>query len=97
MSEPSGRCILASSEMRRAALPGSPEVAKFSHVDRNRINLPVVLQALRDEIRTLDRYLRKGLITQIEIDARLADWQISYPPGMYRIDELALLRASGAE
>jgi hypothetical protein len=61
------------------------------------IKLPVLLQALRDEIRTLDRYLRKGLITQIEIDARLADWQISYPPGMYRIDELALLRASGAE
>jgi hypothetical protein len=57
----------------------------------NGIKLPPAIQALRDEIRALDRYKRKGQLNQLECDARLDEWGISYPPGMDRYDRLALL------
>jgi hypothetical protein len=56
----------------------------------NGIKLPPALQALRDEIRVLDRYKRKGQLNQLECDARLDEWRIKFPPGMYRYDRLAL-------
>jgi hypothetical protein len=55
------------------------------------IKLPLAIQALRDEIRALDRYLRKGQLSQLECEARLVEWRIEYPPGMDRYDRLALL------
>jgi hypothetical protein len=82
-------------QMRSPATRQSDRANSQSNKQREGIKLPVVLQALRDEIRTLDRYMRNGWITQIEANARLAEWQISYPPGMYHFDELAMLRARG--
>jgi hypothetical protein len=56
----------------------------------NGIKLPPAIQALRDEIRALDRYMREGRLTQSDADARLDEWQIAPAPGMYRFDRLAL-------
>jgi hypothetical protein len=53
--------------------------------------LPPAIQALRDEIRTLDRYVRQGLLTQEEADCRLYEWGLAPVPGFYRYDRLALL------
>ena len=57
----------------------------------NGIELPVVFQALRDEIRTLDRYIRKGGLTQLEAEARLDAWDLKYPPGWHRFEKFAVL------
>ena len=57
---------------------------------QNGIKLPPAIQALRDEIRALDRYKRSGGLNQLECDARLDEWRIKFPPGMYRYDRLAL-------
>jgi hypothetical protein len=57
----------------------------------NGIKLPPALQALRGEIRVLDRYMRGGRLSQLECDARLDEWRIKYPPGMDRYDKLAIL------
>jgi hypothetical protein len=57
----------------------------------NGIKLPPAIQALRDEIRALDRYKRGGRLNQLDCDARLDEWHITYPPGMERYDKLALL------
>jgi hypothetical protein len=54
------------------------------------IKLPPAIQALRDEIRALDRYKRSGGLNQLECDSRLDEWRIKFPPGMYRYDRLAL-------
>jgi len=56
----------------------------------NGIKLPPAIQALRDEIRALDRYMRGGRLNQLDCDARLDEWRIKFPPGMYRYDRLAL-------
>jgi hypothetical protein len=80
---------------QRGALPGTPEVAKVNHQLKG-IELSPVLQALREEIRTLDRYLRHGWISPEEAAERLDDWGIVYPPGMVDIDELADRRRWGA-
>ena len=53
--------------------------------------LPPVLEALRDEIRTLDRYVRQGLLSQDEAECRLSEWDIRMVPGMYRHRRLATL------
>jgi hypothetical protein len=58
---------------------------------QNGIKLPPALQALRDEIRVLDRYMRGGRLNQLDCDGRLDEWRIKYPPGMDRYDKLALL------
>jgi hypothetical protein len=55
------------------------------------IKLPPALQALRDEIRTLDRYVRQGLLSQHEAECRLSEWDIQMVPGMYRYDRLVTL------
>jgi hypothetical protein len=55
------------------------------------IKLPPAIQALRDEIRALDRYLRGGRLNQPECEARLDEWGVTYPPGMSRYHKLALL------
>jgi hypothetical protein len=55
------------------------------------IKLPPAVQALRDEIRILDRYVRQGDLTQDEAAARLDEWDIRPAPGMYRYKRLALL------
>ena len=57
----------------------------------NGIKLPPAIQALRDEICALDRYMRGGRLGQLDCDARLDEWRIKYPPGMDRYDRLALL------
>jgi hypothetical protein len=54
------------------------------------IKLPPAIQVLRDEIRTLGRYLGEGLLDQSEADARLDEWGIVPAPGFYRFDRLAL-------
>jgi hypothetical protein len=64
--------------------------AAMSVATREGLNLPPVLQALRDEIRTLDRYVRQGLLSQDEAQCRLSEWDIRYVPGMYRYDRLAI-------
>jgi hypothetical protein len=58
---------------------------------REGIKLPPALQALRDEIKTLDRYVRQGLLSQDEAECRLSEWDIRMVPGMYRYDRLATL------
>jgi hypothetical protein len=85
-------------KMRRTAtLPGSgPKFAKEVQQQHQGIKLPPILQALREEIRTLDRYLRCGWITPEEAAERLNDWGIAYPPGMVDIEELADRRRWGA-
>jgi hypothetical protein len=84
--------MLAPPETRRGGPPqATPEIAKSSVQQKQGIKLPVALQALRDEIRILDRYKRDGLLNQLDCDARLDEWRISYPPGMDRYDKLALL------
>jgi hypothetical protein len=55
------------------------------------IKLPPAILALRDEIRTLDKYIRQGRLTQDEADARLDEWAIAFAPGMHRYDRLALM------
>ena len=52
------------------------------------LQVPVYVRALGDEMRALDRYVGLGLITQEEAQERLAEWEIFYPPGFHRIDEL---------
>jgi hypothetical protein len=54
------------------------------------IKLPIALRALRDEIRTLDRYIRQGRLSQDEAAARLDEWGIIYVPRMHRFDRPAL-------
>jgi hypothetical protein len=55
------------------------------------IKLPIALQVLRDEIQTLDRYIRQGRLSQDEAAARLEEWDVAIVPGFYRFDRLALL------
>jgi hypothetical protein len=81
----------ADPETRRAALEEGDPVTKTSVEYQPRIILPAAHQALRDEIRTLDRYVRQGRLTQTEAGARLDEWRITYPPGMHRYDKLALM------
>ena len=84
--------MLAPPETRRGGPPqATPEIAKSSVQQKQGIKLPVALQALRDEVRILDRYKRDGLLNQLDCDARLDEWHITYPPGMERYDKLALL------
>ena len=84
--------MLAPPETRRGGPPqATPEIAKSSVQQKQGIKLPVALQVLRDEIRILDRYKREGLLNQLDCDARLDEWHITYPPGMERYDKLALL------
>lgn len=49
---------------------------------------PVYLQALGDEVRELNEYLKLGLITQEEAQERLGEWGLRYPPRWHRIVEL---------
>ena len=55
------------------------------------IELPVVFQALRDEIRALDGRMREGRLTQLEAEARLDAWDLKYPPGWHRFEKFAVL------
>ena len=57
--------------------------------------LPVPLRALGNEVRRLQDYYARGLITQEEADERLADWDLMYPPGWANIEVLADLRRWG--
>jgi hypothetical protein len=59
------------------------------------LKLPVQLRALGNEVRRLQDYFARGLITQKEANERLADWGLSYPPGWYDIEILADLRRWG--
>ena len=81
----------ADPETRRAALEEGDPVTKTSVEQQRGITLPAALQALGDEIRILDRYVRQGRLTQAEAGARLDEWRITYPPGMHRFDQLAHL------
>jgi hypothetical protein len=54
----------------------------------SKLNLPVPLRALGDEVRALQKYFDRGLITQEEADERLADWELFYPPGFWDIEML---------
>jgi hypothetical protein len=58
----------------------------------NKLKLPIVLRALGDEVRALQDYFDRGLITQEEADERLADWDLFYPPGFWDIEVLASVR-----
>ena len=79
----------ADPKTRRAAPAGDP-VATSNQQQQQGIKLPTALQALRDEIRILDRYVRNGQLNQLDCDARLDEWRIEYPPGMYRYHRLAV-------
>jgi hypothetical protein len=72
----------------------SPKIAFLgSNQQHQGIKLPPILQALREEIRVLDRYVRDGRLTTGEAAQRLDEWGITYyPPGMHYYDELALSR-----
>jgi hypothetical protein len=59
------------------------------------LKLPVCLQALGNEVRRLQDYFARGLITQEEADERLADWELMYPQGWVEIEKLADLRRWG--
>jgi hypothetical protein len=59
------------------------------------LKLPVQLRALGNEVRRLQDYFARGLITQEEANERLADWGLNYPPGWYDIEILADLRRWG--
>jgi hypothetical protein len=60
------------------------------------LKLPVPLRALGDEIRKMQDYFARGLITQEEADERMADWGLDvYPPGWWDIEILADLRRWG--
>jgi hypothetical protein len=59
------------------------------------LKLPVYLHALGNEVRRLQDYHARGLITQEEADERLADWELFYPPGWVDIEKLADLRRWG--
>jgi hypothetical protein len=63
----------ADPDTRRAALEQGDPVTKTGVEQQRGILLSAAFQALRDEIRILDRYLRRGLVTQTEAGARLAD------------------------
>ena len=63
----------ADPDTRRAPLEQGDPVTKTSVEQKRGILLSAALQALRDEIQILDRYLRRGLVTQTEAGARLAD------------------------
>jgi len=86
-------------EMRSPATPASDR-AKTSQAiqstDEN-ISIPIPVQALGNEIRVLRRYVAARRLTKFEAQTRLAAWNISCPPGMYRFTELALLRSYGIE
>lgn len=63
------------------------------HSTKSSLKLPVPLRALGDEVRKLEEYHARGLITQEEADGRLADWGLNnYPPGWADIEILADLR-----
>ena len=63
------------------------------HQQPQGVKLPPILQALREEIRVLDRYVRPGRLTESEASQRLDEWCIVYyPPGMHYYDQLALSR-----
>jgi hypothetical protein len=55
----------------------------------SKLKLPIVLRALGDEVRILQDYFARGLITQAEADQRLADWDLFYPPGFWNVELLA--------
>jgi hypothetical protein len=60
------------------------------------LKLPVQLRALGNEVRRLQDYFARGLISQEEADERLADWGLNnYPPGWVGIEILADLRRWG--
>ena len=59
------------------------------------LKLPVYLQALGNEVRRLQDYFARGLITQEEADERLSQWELLYPLGWVEIEKLADLRRWG--
>jgi hypothetical protein len=66
-----------------------------AHATITTLKLPVQLQALGNEVRRLQDYFARGLITQEEANERLADWDLMYPPGWVDIEILADLRRWG--
>jgi hypothetical protein len=66
-----------------------------AHATITTLKLPVQLQALGNEVRRLQDYFARGLITQGEANERLADWDLMYPPGWVDIEILADLRRLG--
>jgi hypothetical protein len=71
---------------------GRADSSQIINTDEN-ISVPIPVQVLGDEIRLLRRYVASHRLTKFEAETRLAEWNINYPPGMSRYDELALLRA----
>ena len=59
------------------------------------LKLPVYLQVLGNEVRRLQDYFARGLITQQEAEERLAAWKLKYPLGWVEIEKLADLRRWG--
>ena len=66
-----------------------------AHATITTLKLPVQLQALGNEVRRLQDYFARGLITQEEANERLADWDLMYPPGWVDIEILSDLRSWG--
>jgi hypothetical protein len=57
-----------------------------------KLQRPVCLQVLGDEVRDLEKYLGLGVLTQEEAQERVAKWELFYPPGWHRIVELVASR-----
>lgn len=52
------------------------------------LQTPVYVRALGDEVRALNDYVGRGLLTQEEAQERLAEWELFYPAGWHRITSL---------
>jgi hypothetical protein len=74
---------------------GSAPVNAHAHATVNALKLPVYLMALGNEVRRLQDYHARGLITQSEADERLSQWELFYPIGWVEIEKLAGLRRWG--
>jgi hypothetical protein len=68
------------SERAAPLAESSPKIAILNQQHQG-IKLPPILQALREEIRVLDRYVRDGRLTGGEAAERLDEWGIQLSEG----------------